>query len=100
VNEVNASACVGESLPGVDPRRCRPADEDMRQQQAGRTSMQQAQETKPQPREQRSPGDWVKLIRKLRWIGLEDEARALQLAVSTLPAEQRGSVSAGPFSTD
>ncbi len=49
---------------------------------------------------QRSPGEWTKLIRKLRWIGLEDEARSLQLAVNTLPAEERGSVSIGPFSTD
>ena len=46
------------------------------------------------------PGERAKLIRKLRWIGLEDEARSLQLAVSTLPVEERGSVLAGPFSTD
>lgn len=44
--------------------------------------------------------DWAKLIRKLRWIGLEDEARRLETAVSTLPPEERGSVSVGPFSTD
>ena len=62
--------------------------------------MQKGQETNAHPHEQRSPGEWAKLIRKLRWIGLEDEARSLQRAVSTLPAEQRGSVSAGPFSTD
>ena len=41
----------------------------------------------------------VRLIRKLRWIGLEDDARNLELAVSTLPPEERGSVSVGPFST-
>jgi hypothetical protein len=62
--------------------------------------MQEVQETHAHPREQRSPDEWAKLIRKLRWIGLEDEARSLQRAVSTLPAEQRSSVSAGPFSTD
>jgi hypothetical protein len=45
-------------------------------------------------------GDLAKLICKLRWIGLEDEARTLQAAISTLPAEKRGTVSAGPFSTD
>ena len=49
---------------------------------------------------QSSPGEWAKLIRKLRWMGLEDEARSLQLAVSALPAEERGCVLAGPFSTD
>jgi hypothetical protein len=43
------------------------------------------------------PNDWSKLIRKLRWIGLEEEAHRLQLAVRSL---QRGTVSAGPFSTD
>lgn len=46
------------------------------------------------------PQDWAKLIRKLRWIGLEDEASRLQMAVGSLPPEQRGTVSAGPFSTD
>jgi hypothetical protein len=50
--------------------------------------------------DRQSSRDWAKLIRKLRWIGLEDEARRLELAVSTLPAEQRGTVSVGPFSTD
>jgi hypothetical protein len=41
-----------------------------------------------------------KMIRKLRWIGLEDEARRLELVVGTLPPEERGTVSVGPFSTD
>jgi hypothetical protein len=49
---------------------------------------------------QRPPCEWAKLIRKLRWIGLHDEARRLELAVSTLPPEERGTVSAGPFGTD
>ncbi len=62
--------------------------------------MTQAQQHDTRPPAQRAPGEWAKLIRKLRWIGLEDEARSLQLAVSTLPAEERGSVSVGPFSTD
>jgi hypothetical protein len=50
--------------------------------------------------DRQSSREWGKLIRKLRWIGLEDEARRLELAVSTLPPEERGSVSVGPFSTD
>jgi hypothetical protein len=40
------------------------------------------------------------LIIKLRWIGLEDEARQLELEARRLPAEQRCGVSSGPFSTD
>jgi hypothetical protein len=52
------------------------------------------------PIAQRSGHEWARLIRKLRWIGLEEEARRLELAVSTLPSEQRGIVSVGPFSTD
>jgi len=31
------------------------------------------------------------MIRKLRWIGLAEEARRLELAVSIVPSEQRGS---------
>jgi hypothetical protein len=50
--------------------------------------------------DRRPSDDWGQLIRKLRWIGLEDEARRLELAVGTLPPEERGSVSVGPFSTD
>jgi hypothetical protein len=38
--------------------------------------------------DERVPRDWAKLIRKLRWIGLEDEARRLQLAVRTLTPEE------------
>lgn len=49
---------------------------------------------------QQPPRDWALLIRKLRWIGCDDEARRLEQAVSTLPPEQRGSVSAQPFGTD
>ena len=45
-------------------------------------------------------GEYAKLIRKLRWIGLEDEAQRLQQALRTLPAEERGCVSVGPCSTD
>jgi len=44
--------------------------------------------------------EWSKLIRKLRWMGLEDEARSLERVVSTLPPEERGTVLAGPSSTD
>jgi hypothetical protein len=46
------------------------------------------------------PQDWARLIRKLRWIGMEEEAQRLEFAVSTMPLEKRGSVSSGPFSTD
>lgn len=47
-----------------------------------------------------SPHEFAQLIRNLRRIGLDDEARRLELAVSTLPPESGGSVSVGPFSTD
>ena len=44
--------------------------------------------------------DCSRLIRKLRWIGMDEEAKQLQLALRSLPPEQRGTVSAEPFSTD
>jgi hypothetical protein len=46
------------------------------------------------------PHELAKLIRKLRWIGLDEEAIRLQQVVRSLPPEQRGSVLVGPFSTD
>jgi hypothetical protein len=62
--------------------------------------MQQAGKCEVVCLDERLPSDWARLIRKLRWIGLEDEARRLELAISTLPPEERGTVSVGPFSTD
>jgi hypothetical protein len=46
------------------------------------------------------PGEWTKLIRKLPWIGMEDEARSLERAVCSRAPAVRDTVSAGPFSTD
>jgi hypothetical protein len=46
------------------------------------------------------PHDWARLIAKLRWIGLEEEAKKLELALRTLPPEERCGVSFGPFNTD
>jgi hypothetical protein len=62
--------------------------------------MRRLRETHARPPAQSAPGEWAQLIRKLRWVGLEDEARSLQLAVATLPVEERGSVLLGPVSTD
>ena len=44
------------------------------------------------------PDDWAKLIRKLRWIGMEDDANRLQQAVRTLRPETR-EISSDPFIT-
>ena len=32
--------------------------------------------------------EWAKLLRKLRWVGLDEEAQRLELALSTLPPEE------------
>jgi len=50
--------------------------------------------------EQKAAREVVKLIRKLRWIGLEREAEQLQTALSGFPSDKRASVLAGPHSTD
>jgi hypothetical protein len=42
----------------------------------------------------------TQMIIKLRWMGLDDEAKRLELEARRLPAEQRCGVSSGPFSTD
>lgn len=46
------------------------------------------------------PQELAKLIRKLRWIGLEEESRLLQMAMFRLPPHERHAVLEGPFSTD
>jgi hypothetical protein len=50
--------------------------------------------------EQRAAREVVKLIRKLRWIGMEMEAEQLQLVLAEFPSDKRGSLLAGPHSTD
>ncbi|HKD37459.1 MAG TPA: hypothetical protein VKB78_11685 [Pirellulales bacterium] len=50
--------------------------------------------------EEESRSGLTQMIIKLRWIGLEDEAKRLELEARRLPAEQRCGVSFGPFSTD
>ena len=46
------------------------------------------------------PRDWARLIQKLRWISLDDEATHLEWAVSKLPLEQRCELNLGPADTD
>jgi hypothetical protein len=45
-------------------------------------------------------GECMKLIRKLRWIGLEEEADRLQQTLCSVAPEQRGTVLADPVTTD
>jgi hypothetical protein len=54
----------------------------------------------PRVSDHTSRGEVAKLIRKLRWIGMEDEARRLQRIASTLPPEEAGSVCVDPDATD
>jgi hypothetical protein len=48
----------------------------------------------------RTPDDVSKLIRKLRWIGLEEDARQLQRAMLTLSPEHLVTVPSEPSNTD
>ena len=61
--------------------------------------MEEVPEDKAEPVNERKSREWAKLIRKLRWIGLEGEAKHLEQALSTLPPEERG-ISPEPLSTD
>jgi hypothetical protein len=42
----------------------------------------------------------VRLIRKLRWIGMETEAARLQGVLRNVPPDRRASLLASPHSTD
>lgn len=56
--------------------------------------------TSPEAAEQPTPAELVKLIRKLRWIGLEEEARQLQVALDRFPPDQRATLSGAPVECD
>lgn len=49
--------------------------------------------------EQLASKDLTKLIRKLRWIGLEEDAHRLQTVLSKVPADRRATI-LGPVNTD
>jgi hypothetical protein len=46
------------------------------------------------------PRDWARLIQKLRWISLDEEAARLKLTVRTLPLAQRCELDFDPADTD
>jgi hypothetical protein len=46
------------------------------------------------------PRDCACFIQKLRWIGLDEEARCLESALSRLPPEERCALSFEPGETD
>jgi hypothetical protein len=46
------------------------------------------------------PAEWGRLIQKLRWIGLDDEATRLESAISQLPPEERCDLFFAPVETD
>jgi hypothetical protein len=50
--------------------------------------------------EKRQPDEVVKLIRKLRWIGLQDEEKELQDALEGRPSHRRGASCGSSHSTD
>ena len=50
------------------------------------------------PSEQQAASDLVKRIRKLRWMGMEDEAERLQIELCRI--QQADSVLAAPVDTD
>jgi hypothetical protein len=60
----------------------------------------QGRKCEPSPEGRRGPADWAKLVRKLRWIGLEDEARCLQLAMLTVTSEEKFSLFPAPPGAD
>jgi hypothetical protein len=48
--------------------------------------------------EQRASNEFVKLVRKLRWMGMETEAKQVELAMCRLPAVD--TVLSTPYETD
>ena len=61
---------------------------------------QDATQPDPGPVEQRTSAELVKMIRKLRWIGLEEEAHQLQIVLNRFPPEERSVVSGTPIECD
>ncbi len=43
------------------------------------------------------PHELTKLVRKLRWIGMDEEAQRLEAAMAALPVGERGADATGPL---
>jgi hypothetical protein len=54
----------------------------------------------PNPSDARASNDMIKLIRKLRWIGMDDEAQKLQTELTQRETAAADSVVATPRETD
>ena len=50
--------------------------------------------------DQKESAELAKLIRKLRWIGRDDEARSMEHQLTLLASTHRASVLSEPLSTD
>lgn len=50
--------------------------------------------------EQRAPNELIHLIRKLRWMGMEDEAKIMEAQVAACRSPPRDNVIGGPRDTD
>lgn len=50
--------------------------------------------------EAQPPQDWARLLRKLRWIGLEADAERLEVAVCAMPPERRSGAAVASSDTD
>jgi hypothetical protein len=70
----------------------------------GETPMAMLQHTPPpqqqNPAEARAPNETIKLIRKLRWIGMDEEAQKLQRELAEREGTAADSVVATPRDTD
>lgn len=64
--------------------------------------MEEKVATRPtsEPVEELTSTELVKMIRKLRWIGLEEEARQLQAALDRFPPGERAVVPGVPRECD
>jgi hypothetical protein len=67
-------------------------------------SEQQQQQTPPDASDtsstDKAPNEMIKLIRKLRWMGMEEEAKGLQQELTRRHATTADSVLATPAETD
>jgi len=84
----------------VKPRKTKKMERETSMQISIQTLQQTSAEELQFSSQQVSATDLVKLIRKLRWIGMEEEARQLQAVLSRFPAEQAETVLGDAPSTD
>jgi hypothetical protein len=98
------TSSISSRSPGTGPdkevHKRRPINQNNDQEKNDMVGSVERQEAPDVSREQRTSNELVKLIRKLRWMGLEEQAKDLQTQLAALKDANTDNALSEPQDTD